>query len=66
MGQAFAAELAERGLRVQPDPPHTNSFLVFAEGDADEITERVVAFMEKEQRRALRPLVGRRALRARR
>jgi len=47
--RAFAGELVERGLRVQPDPPHTNSFLVFADGDPDAVTERVVAFMEKER-----------------
>ena len=50
--QAFAAELVERGLRVQPDPPHTNTFLVFADcpdGASDAITERVIAFMERER-----------------
>jgi threonine aldolase len=47
--RAFAAELAGRGLRVQPDPPHTNTFLAFSDGDADQITERVVGFMEKER-----------------
>jgi threonine aldolase len=43
--RTFASELVQRGLRTQPDPPHTNSFLVFADGGADAITERVVAFM---------------------
>ena len=47
--KAFAAELVERGFRLQPDPPHTNTFLVFADGDPDAITERVVEFMEKEK-----------------
>ena len=46
--RSLAEELVERGLRVQPDPPHTNTFLVFADGDADAITERVAEFMEKE------------------
>jgi threonine aldolase len=46
--KAFAAELVERGFRIQPDPPHTNTFQAYADGDADAITERVVEFMEKE------------------
>ena len=46
--RSLAEELVGRGLRVQPDPPHTNTFLVFADGDPDEITERVTEFMEKE------------------
>jgi threonine aldolase len=46
--RAFAGELVERGLRVQPDPPHTNTFLAFADGDPDAITERVVEFIEQE------------------
>jgi threonine aldolase len=47
--RAFAAELVARGLRVQPEPPHTNTFLAFADGDPDAITERVAAFMEERQ-----------------
>ena len=46
--RSFAEQLVERGLRVQPDPPHTNTFLLFADGDPDAITERVTEFMEKE------------------
>ena len=46
---SLAEQLVERGLRVQPDPPHTNTFLVFADGDPDAITERVAEFMEKER-----------------
>ena len=46
--RALADELVDRGLRLQPAPPHTNTFLVFADGDPDAITERVAAFMEKE------------------
>ncbi len=45
--RALADELVARGLRIQPDPPHTNTFLVFADGDPDAVTERVVAFMEE-------------------
>ena len=47
--RSFAGELVERGLRIQPDPPHTNTFLAFADGDPDAITERVAAFMEQEK-----------------
>jgi threonine aldolase len=45
----LAAELSTAGLRVTPDPPHTNTFLVYAEGEPDAITERVIAFMERER-----------------
>src|SRR5262249_27881404 len=41
--------LTERGFRVTPEPPHTNTFLVYAEGVPDEITNRVVDFMEREK-----------------
>jgi len=47
--RSLAAELTERGLKVKPDPPHTNTFLVFAEGTRDEIMERKLAFMEREK-----------------
>jgi hypothetical protein len=47
--RSLAAELVERGLRVQPDPPHTNTFFVSANGDPDAITGRVADFMEKEK-----------------
>jgi threonine aldolase len=46
--RSFAAQLASRGLVVVPDPPHTNTFQVFADGDADAVTERLVQFMERE------------------
>jgi threonine aldolase len=46
--KVFAAKLVERGLRVQPDPPQTNTFFAYADGDPDTITGRVVEFMEKE------------------
>jgi threonine aldolase len=47
--RAFAGELDRRGVRIQPDPPHTNTFLVFADGDPEAITEKVLAFMEEEK-----------------
>lgn len=46
--QSFASALVDEGLRVEPDPPQTNTFLVFAPGDADEVNERLLAFMERE------------------
>jgi threonine aldolase len=45
----LAAELSARGLRPTPEPPHTNTFLVHAEGEADAVVERVIAFMERER-----------------
>lgn len=47
--RAVAAELVEAGLPVTPDPPHTNTFLVFARGVPDEINERLAGFMERER-----------------
>jgi threonine aldolase len=47
--RSLAAELTQRGLKVSPDPPHTNTFLVFAAGTPDEIRERKLAFMEREK-----------------
>ena len=47
--RSLAAELTERGLKVTPDPPHTNTFLMFAEGTRDELMERKLAFMEREK-----------------
>jgi len=47
--RSFASELTERGLKVSPDPPHTNTFLVFVEAAPDEIRERKLAFMEREK-----------------
>jgi hypothetical protein len=45
----LATELSQRGLRPTPEPPHTNTFLVHAEGEADAVVERVIAFMEREK-----------------
>jgi threonine aldolase len=47
--RAFAAELAAAGFRATPDPPHTNTFLVHAEGSADAVNERLAEFMERER-----------------
>jgi threonine aldolase len=47
--RSLGRELVDRGLRIQPDPPHTNTFFVSANGDPEAITDRVVEFMEKEK-----------------
>jgi threonine aldolase len=47
--RSFAAELVGVGLRVNPDPPHTNTFEVFAEAEVDTIKERLVTFLEREK-----------------
>jgi threonine aldolase len=47
--RALAAELTERGLTVAPDPPHTNTFLLFADGEPEAIAERKAEFMEREK-----------------
>lgn len=47
---AIAVELAQlltdAGLRVHPDPPHTNAFQVFAPESEDAINERLLAHLE--------------------
>jgi threonine aldolase len=53
--RALAAELTQRGLKVTPDPPHTNTFHLYAEGTPEEIIDRKIAFMEREK---LEPLGG--------
>jgi threonine aldolase len=47
--RSLAAALTQRGLTVNPDPPHTNTFLIYAEGEADAVAERKLAFMEREK-----------------
>ncbi|MGY2702992.1 MULTISPECIES: threonine aldolase family protein [unclassified Nocardioides] len=46
--RSLAALLADAGLTVDPDPPHTNTFLVHAPGPAEAINERLLAFLERE------------------
>ena len=45
--RALAERLVAAGVRVNPEPPQTNTFEVFAEGEADAINERAIAFMER-------------------
>jgi hypothetical protein len=48
-----AIELAERmvarGIRVSPEPPHTNAFRIHVERGADELNERMLTAMEVER-----------------
>jgi threonine aldolase len=47
--RTLAAEASAVGLRPWPDPPHTNTFLLHAEGEEDAVMERVISFMEREK-----------------
>jgi threonine aldolase len=44
----LAAALPSRGIRVFPEPPHTNAFRLFAPVRHAELNERLVTFMERE------------------
>lgn len=44
----LAAALTDIGLRVTPDPPHTNTFEVHAPGDPDEINERLLDWIGRQ------------------
>ena len=45
----FAAELVAAGLRVNPDPPHMNTFEVFADSPLPELKARLATLMEREK-----------------
>ncbi len=45
----FAEALTASGLTCFPDPPHINTFLVYAAGDADLVNERLLRFLERER-----------------
>ena len=45
--RGLAASFAARGFRVHPEVPHTCTFEVYADGRADEVNERLVAFVER-------------------
>ena len=49
--RALAAELPAVGITPNPAEPHTPTFLLHVGGDADEVNERVVAFLERERLR---------------
>ena len=42
-GRALAEHLVAAGIRVNPSPPQTNTFELFADGEADAINERAIA-----------------------
>lgn len=46
--QALAAELAELGITPNPSEPHTPTFLLHAQGDEDEVNERLLSVMDRE------------------
>jgi threonine aldolase len=46
-GRALAERLTAAGVRVHPDPPHTNTFELYVEGEADAVNERAIAFMAR-------------------
>jgi threonine aldolase len=46
-GRELSRLLVDAGVRVDPDPPHTNTFQLFAPGEAYAINERAIALMER-------------------
>ena len=44
--RSLALALAGRGIRCQPEQPHTSTFLVHGPGTADDVNERLVAWVE--------------------
>lgn len=47
--RALAVELSGRGLRPHPAEPHISTFEVHVDRAADEVNERLLAFMERER-----------------
>ncbi|GAA4402168.1 beta-eliminating lyase-related protein [Ornithinibacter aureus] len=45
----IAAGLQANGIRVSPSPPHTTAFRIHVERDVDDVNERRVTTMEREQ-----------------
>ncbi len=52
----LAAALELRGLRVFPNPPHTNAFRVFFDQPEDRVNERVVRVLERDRTALLQPV----------
>lgn len=46
--RSLAGALESRGVRVNPSPPHTSTFEVFADGAAAAVNERLLALVERE------------------
>jgi threonine aldolase len=51
----LAGKLAERGLKVSPNPPHTNAFRVHVEREVADLDERRVVVMERDHVRLSPP-----------
>jgi threonine aldolase len=45
--QQLGAALVEQGFRVQPSPPHTNSFQVHLDGDAEQLNRVLLDHLER-------------------
>ncbi|MGH3495950.1 MAG: threonine aldolase family protein [Nocardioidaceae bacterium] len=45
----LATQLSAAGMRVVPDPPHTNAFCVYVEGDEAAVNERLLQHAEQER-----------------
>jgi threonine aldolase len=47
--RAFAAAAAARGLRTRPEQPQSTTFEIYADGEAERINDRLLAFLERER-----------------
>ncbi len=52
----LAAAFEQRGFRVLPQPPHTNSFRLFVDRPEQEVNERIVRTLEDDRVALLQPL----------
>lgn len=56
--RALATELAGVGITTNPAEPHTPTFQAFAPGVADEVNDRLIAFLEREKLQLCGPWVA--------
>jgi threonine aldolase len=47
--RTFAAAVAVRGLRVRPGEPQSTTFEIYADGEPDDINDRLLAYLERER-----------------
>jgi threonine aldolase len=52
----LAAAFEQRGFRIFPQPPHTNSFRLFVDQPEEAVNERIVGTLEDEQVALLQPM----------
>jgi len=52
----LAKALEQRGYRIHPQPPHTNSFRVFVDQPADAVNQRIVLSLEDDHVALLQPM----------